>query len=117
VKELVKKAINSGDPDFVLKNNEYLSSEDMQKAIDRVRLNQTMEELGKKNKKTMGERIDNLMKWVERGTKIYNLYADHTATKDIKRKLKIKNKLAELDPDDPDDVSSETDDDEEPEDA
>lgn len=98
-KEAIRnKAVNSGDPEFVLKYAKYLTNSDMEKAIARINLNTQVNKLAQANKKTMGERVDDAMKWIDRGVKAYNYYADWTATKDIKNKNNLRNKLAKLDP-------------------
>lgn len=98
--QIRNKAVNSGDPDFVLKYNKYLTNDDMEKAISRINMNAKVLDASQRNKQRLGEKFDNAMKWVDRGVKVYNLYADVTATLDVKRRNEARNKLARLDPND-----------------
>lgn len=89
------KAVSSGDAKFVAKYRKFLTNAELEAAIKRVELDQKIRSLNAKDTKNFGDIVDSTTKWIDRGAKIYNYYADYTVAKDALRKRDITNRKAE----------------------
>ena len=91
-KQLVKaRAMMSGNAKTVYANRDLMTNQELQAAINRVDMDMKLKSIMAKDKPDVGAKVDDAMKWVDRGIKIYNLYANISNAREEQRHINLEN--------------------------